>query len=281
MIPGSYTLLYLEPCETLRNDKLQECILSRSACHSIYKHSSAHQDRPRVWFHTCITTEAGPGEAAWAQQIVFQPIQDHGLWRVMGCPLTADWKWMVDRAHVTCIPFTHRWLITSCKVNHSTLRRYPRSQTLRTHTHIDVAQTFIGSTSCCGWFVSRNPLPATAATVGNTGKNLWLQALLLAHVLRVPWLCPWEMAAGLHISGWSGLWSDLEVKITVEAKSPSNHPRAVHLEVTDGVSIHQVIFAHHWLTRPWKKTFKVLRLGSNKLGKNLSKIDNDAYHCIQ
>ena len=90
MIPGSYTLLYLEPCETLRNDKLQECILSRSACHSIYKHSSAHQGRPRVWFHTCITTEAGPREAAWAQQIIFQPIQDHGLRRVMGCPLTAD-----------------------------------------------------------------------------------------------------------------------------------------------------------------------------------------------
>ena len=103
--PRQLSLLYLEPCETLRNDKLQECILSRSACHSIYKHSSAHQGRPRVWFHTCITTEAGPGEAAWAQQIIFQPIQDHGLRRVMGCPLTADWKWMVDRAHVTCIPF--------------------------------------------------------------------------------------------------------------------------------------------------------------------------------
>lgn len=87
------------------------------------------------WFHTCITTEAGPRKAAWAQQIIFQPIQDHGLRRVMGCPLTADWKWMVDRAHVTCIPFTHRWLVTSCKVNHSTLRKYPRSQTLINSPH--------------------------------------------------------------------------------------------------------------------------------------------------
>ena len=57
-------------------------------------------------------------------------------------------------------------------------------------------------------------------------------------------------ALAVPLRNGSRLLSDLEVKITVEAKSPPNHPRAVHLEVTDGVSIHQVIFAHHWLTRP-------------------------------
>ena len=97
MIPGSYTLLYyvlgtlLSPTwqMSMINDKYK---LKQVGCHSIYKHSSAHQGPPPqgAWFHTCITTEAGPSEAAWTQQIIFQPIQDHGLRRIMGCPLSAD-----------------------------------------------------------------------------------------------------------------------------------------------------------------------------------------------